>query len=73
MDIQKAKSLIKDFGLKQKAVARQMGLDPSQLGHYFAGRRKASDFTVASMIAAIYKVHEAEIAADKARELVLNR
>ena len=73
MDIQQAKSLIKDFGLTQQAVARQMGLDPSQLGHLFAGRRKASDLTVATMIAAIYRLNEAERAADKARDAVLSR
>ena len=73
MDIQQGKSLIKEFGLTQKAVAHQMGMEPSQLGHLFSGRRRASPLTVASMIAAIYKVHEAERAADKAREAVLNR
>ena len=72
MDIQQAKSLIKEFGLTQQAVARQMGLSPSILVHYFAGRRRASDLTVASMIAAIYKVNEAERAADRAREKVLS-
>ena len=72
MDIQQAKSLIKDFGLTQQAVARQMGLDPSQLGHLFAGRRKATPLTVATMIAAIYKVHEGELAANAAREKVLS-
>ena len=71
MDIQKAKRLLKDFGLTQQAVARQMGLDPSQLNHYFSGRRKCSDLTVATMIAAIYKLKEAEWAANLAREAVL--
>lgn len=72
MDIQKAKSLIKEFGLTQLAVARQMNLSPSQLVHYFAGRRKASDLTVATMIAAIYKLKKAELAANAAREKVLS-
>ena len=72
MDIQQAKSLIKDFGLTQQAVARQMGLDPSQIGHIFAGRRKATPFTLATMVAAIYKLKEAELAADAARQKVLS-
>ena len=72
MNIQKAKGLIKDFGLTQQAVARQMGIDPSQLGHLFSGRRQCTPFTVASMIAAIYKLKEAELAADAARQKVLS-
>ena len=72
MDIQKAKSLIKEFGLTQLAVSRQMGISPSQLVHYFAGRRKCSNLTIATMIAAIYKVHEGELAANAAREKVLS-
>ena len=72
MEIQQGKSLIKKFGLTQKAVAHQMGMEPSQLGHLFAGRRKASPLTVATMIAAIYKVHEGELAANAAREKVLS-
>ena len=57
MDIQKAKSLIKEFGLTQLAVSRQMGIwTPRSSFIYFAGRQQVrANLTLATMIAAIYQ------------------